>query len=233
MRPRPYPFHSTSTSSSLARTPGFGAKSAREIYERVNDKGGKYSVPIFWDKKSTTIVSNESSEIIRFLNSEFNDLEGVNDLDLYPLALRPEIDRINDMIYEPFNNGVYKCGFAKSQTAYNNAITDLTECFDKIEAQLSDGRKFLCGDELTEADVRLFPTMARFDEVYIVYFKTNTRSVLNNPTMREYCRRVCAVPGIKDTINMDHIKAHYYCSHPSLNQHSIISRGAGFMEAME
>jgi putative glutathione S-transferase len=208
------------------------AKTIREVYERVKDTDGKYSVPILYDKKLNTIVSNESSEIIRMLNSEFNELATNPDLDLYPTELQEAIDKVNDWVYPSINNGVYRCGFAKSQEAYDEAINELTEAFDRIDGILQKQR-FIAGDEFTEADVRLFVTLLRFDEVYVVYFKTNTRTVRHTPSILNYCRKIYQMPGVKDTVKMDQIKAHYYTSHQQLNAFQIIPRGNDFIKLLE
>jgi len=203
------------------------AKTVREVYEKANDTDGKYTVPILWDKDLGTIVSNESSEIIRMLNSEFNEFAQNPDLDLYPVDQRDEINAANEWVYPTLNNGVYRCGFATSQAAYDRAITELTESFDRVESILSKQR-YIAGDTLTEADVRLFVTLLRFDEVYCVYFKTNTRMVATSPAILNYCREIYQMPGVAATVNMEQIKLHYYCSHPVLNTYSIVPRGSGF-----
>ena len=204
------------------------AKTIREVYEKASDTDGKYTVPILWDKELSTIVSNESCEIIRMLNSEFNEYAKNPHLDLYPEGpIREEINTLNDWIYPTINNGVYRCGFATSQTAYDKAITELTESFDRVESILSKQR-YIAGNTLTEADVRLFVTLLRFDEVYCVYFKTNARMVSLSPAMLNYCREIYQAPGVAETVNMEQIKLHYYCSHPVLNHYSIIPRGANF-----
>ena len=213
--------------------PIHGARTIRDIYELSNDTEGKYSVPILWDKQLSTIVSNESSEIIRMLNSEFNEFAQNPDLDLYPEELREEIDALNDWIYPTLNNGVYRCGFAASQFAYDEAIEELTHSFDRLESILSK-RRFLVSDtSLTEADVRLFVTLIRFDEVYTVYFKTNTRSVTATPALLNYCRAIYQMPYVAATVNMEQIKLHYYCSHPILNHYSIVPRGADFEKLLK
>jgi putative glutathione S-transferase len=212
--------------------PFFGSQSIRELYEKAGDTDGKYSVPILWDKKRNTIVSNESSEIIRMLNSEFNDFAKNPDLDLYPIEMHVAIDKVNSWVYPTINNGVYRCGFAKSQEAYDTAITELTESFDRI-ADILQKQRFIAGNKFSEADIRLFVTLVRFDEVYTVYFKTNTRSVAHTPSILNYCREIYQMPGVKDTVNMEQIKAHYYCSHPILNHFSIVPRGPDFVDLLE
>jgi len=197
----------------------------------VNDTVGKYTVPILWDKKLNTIVNNESSEIIRMLNSEFNDFSKFPDLDLYPQEKRAQIDEVNEWVYPTINNGVYRCGFAQSQAAYDEAIDQLTESFDRVEDILSKQR-YISGSQFTEADIRLFVTLLRFDEVYAVYFKTNTRSVRESPAILNYMREVYQKPGIAETCNMEQIKQHYFCSHASLNRYSIIPKGKDFISML-
>lgn len=212
--------------------PLYGSVSVRDLYEKANDTNGKYTVPVLWDKKLNTIVSNESSEIIRMLNSEFNEFAKNPDLDLYPEGMREAINKVNDWIYPSINNGVYRCGFATSQPAYDAAIEELTEAYDRID-QILQKQRFIAGDRLTEADIRLFVTLLRFDEVYAVYFKTNTRCVATTPSILNYMRDIYQTPGVADTVNMKQIKWHYYTSHPDLNRWSIIPRGADFMKLLE
>lgn len=215
-----------------APDPFWEAKTVRDIYEAVGDTNGKYSVPILYDKKLKTIVSNESSEIIRMLNSEFNQFAKYPELDLYPQELRDLIDKTNDWVYPTINNGVYRCGFAKSQEAYDAAIVELTESFDRVD-QLLQSQRYIAGDQFTEADVRLFVTLLRFDEVYVVYFKTNTRSVAHTPSILNYCREIYQMPGVAETVNMEQIKTHYFASHPTLNYYSIIPKGPDFVKLLE
>jgi len=212
--------------------PFFNSFSLRDFYDRAGDTEGKYSVPILWDKKENTIVSNESADIVRMLNAEFNDFSKNPNLDLYPENLRKKIDEVNEWIYRDINNGVYRCGFAKSQEAYDEAIDALTQAFDKVN-DILEKQRYVAGDVFTEADIRLFVTLLRFDEVYIVYFKTNTRSITSAPAMLNYCREIYQMPGVKETVNMEQIKAHYYCSHPELNIYSIIPRGRNFIQLLE
>lgn len=166
------------------------------------------------------------------LNSEFNDFAKNPDLDIYPKELHNKIGAVNAWIYPNINNGVYRCGFAKSQTAYDKAISDLTEAFDKIDETLQKQR-YIAGDIFTEADIRLFVTLLRFDEVYVVYFKTNTRSVEKTSAILNYCREIYQMPGVKGTCNMKQIKSHYFCSHPDLNYYSIIPKGSDFIKLLE
>ena len=153
-------------------------------------------------------------------------------MDLYPEDMRESIDEVNSWIYDNLNNGVYRCGFAKSQEAYDKAIADVTEAFDRVDRILQTQR-YIAGDRFTEADIRLFVTLVRFDEAYIVYFKCNTRSVASTPAILNYCREIYQMPGVKETVNMDQIKLHYYASHPDLNYFSIVPRGPDFLKLLE
>jgi len=209
--------------------PFVDAKSIRDVYEAANDEDGKYTVPILWDKQKKTIVSNESSEIIRMMNSEFQKYAKNPELDTYPdvSATREAIDEVNDWVYPTINNGVYRCGFARTQQAYDEAITELTNSFDRIDSILQKQR-YIAGDTFTEADIRLFVTLLRFDEVYVVYFKTNTRTVAGTPSILNYIRDIYQMPGVADTVDMQQIKHHYYTSHPKLNYYSIVPRGPDF-----
>mmetsp|Transcript_43048 Transcript_43048/g.93737 ORF Transcript_43048/g.93737 Transcript_43048/m.93737 type:complete len:350 (+) Transcript_43048:51-1100(+) len=200
-----------------------GAKCVRDLYELANDTIRKYSVPVLWDKKHKTIVNNESSEILRILNSAFN-ADGMcanPELDLYPEDLRKEIDSVNEWIYRDINNGVYKCGFSNTQEAYDEAITALHAALERCEEILSKQR-YLCGERFTEADIRLFMTLVRFDDVYAVYFKTYCRNIREYPNIMDYCRELLQMPGME--INFEHNKMHYYTSHASLNPYAIIPR---------
>ncbi|KAG7374835.1 glutathione S-transferase, C-terminal-like protein [Nitzschia inconspicua] len=212
--------------------PFFGCKTVRELYERAGDTDGKYTVPILWDKQLNTIVSNESSEIIQMLNSEFNEFAMNPDLDLEPEDLVGSMKEVDSFIYHDLNNGVYKCGFAQTQEAYDVAIEKLTSAFDRVESILSKQR-YIAGDRLTLSDVRLFVTLMRFDEVYAVYFKTNTRSVANSEVLLNYVREIYQMPGVQDTIDMDQIKLHYFASHPHLNKFSIVPKGPNFIGMLQ
>ena len=186
---------------------------------------GRVTVPVLWDKKENTIVSNESSEIIRMFNSAFNGLEGVDaGLDLYPQDLRAEIDAINEPIYHNINNGVYKCGFATRQEAYEEAFDALFQTLDMVEERLSQ-KRYLTGDRVTEADWRLFTTLVRFDPVYVGHFKCNRRRIRDYPALSGYLRELYQMPGIADTVNMMHIKNHYYMSHETVNPTRIVPKG--------
>jgi putative glutathione S-transferase len=187
------------------------------------DFDGLVTVPLLWDKKRETIVNNESSEIIRMFNSAFDD-HTRSDLDLYPEPLREAIDSINEIIYHNINNGVYRAGFATTQSAYDEAFDQLFDTMDELEALLSRQR-YLVGDQITEADWRLFTTLVRFDAVYYNHFKTNKKRLIDYPGLWGYTRELYQVPGIAETVNMDHIKYHYFASHRSINPTAIIPRG--------
>ena len=184
---------------------------------------GSITVPVLWDKKQKTIVSNESSEIIRMLNSAFNDY-AETDVDYYPQALRAEIDAINDVVYENVNNGVYRAGFARSQAAYERAFDRLFATLDELEQRLSSQR-YLVGNQITEADWRLFTTLVRFDAVYYNHFKTNKKRLTEYPNLWAYTRELYQVPGVAKTVNMNHIKYHYFASHRSINPAGIVPKG--------
>ena len=199
----------------------YGLPFARDVYLKADPKfSGRVTVPILWDKTLETIVSNESSEIIRMFNSAFNELTG-NALDFSPEALRPEIDEVNARVYDSFNNGVYKCGFATTQDAYDEAVGPLFETLDWLDARLQT-RRYLLGDQLTEADWRLFPTLVRFDMVYHLHFKCNRKRLIDYPALWAYCRELYQYPGVAETVNMDHIVRHYHYSHETINPHRII-----------
>lgn len=204
--------------------PIHGADFLYDIYVAADPKyTGRVTVPVLWDKQSNTIVNNESSEIIRMFNSAFNDI-GDATLDLYPEPLREEIDVLNDRIYDTVNNGVYKSGFSYTQEAYEEAVHELFATLDMIEERLSQ-RRYLLGEQLTEADWRLFPTLLRFDPVYVGHFKCNLRRIVDYPNLSNYLRELYQVPGIADTVNMMHIKNHYYQSHESVNPTRIVPIG--------
>jgi putative glutathione S-transferase len=201
-----------------------GFRYLREIYTAAQaDFSGRVTVPVLWDKQSRTIVNNESSEIIRMLNSAFDAFTPARE-DYYPAGLRPRIDEINALVYEDVNNGVYRCGFAGSQQAYDAAFRRLFAALDGLEARLA-GSRWLVGDTLTEADWRLFTTLARFDAVYYVHFKCNLRRIAEYPNLSRYLRELYHLPGVAPTVNIDHIKRHYYMSHPHLNPGRIVPLG--------
>jgi len=202
----------------------FGSETLWQIYTRANPTySGRVTVPVLWDKQTATIVSNESSEIIRMFNSEFDAITG-NLQDFYPEDLRAEIDEINAFVYDAINNGVYKCGFATAQDAYEQNFDALFAALDTIDLRLQD-RQYLFGDRLTEADWRLFTTLIRFDPVYVGHFKCNKRRIADYPNLQTYLRRLYAVPGVKDTVSFHHIKHHYYGSHKTINPTGIVPVG--------
>ena len=201
-----------------------GAHYLREIYKKARDNyTGRVSVPVLWDKREQTIVNNESPEIIRMLNAEFNEW-GDGEPDFYPPDLQDEIDAINEPVYENLNNGVYKTGFAQTQEAYEEAFDALFDTLDMLEARL-ETRRYLAGDRMTEADWRAFPTLVRFDAVYVGHFKCNKRRIEEYANLSNYLRELYQCPGIADTVNMEHIKRHYYASHESINPFRIVSKG--------
>ena len=184
---------------------------------------GRVTVAALWDKKTQRIVNNESSEIIRMLNTEFNAFTE-STMDYYPEELRVEIDEINAFVYDNINNGVYRTGFATTQTAYEKAFTTLFLALDNLEERLS-GQSYLVGNQITEADWRLFTTLVRFDPVYYGHFKCNQKRLVDYPHLWRYTRNLYQVPGVADTVNMDHIKRHYYGTHASLNPTGIVPKG--------
>lgn len=201
-----------------------GKRRLYEIYLLADPRySGRVTVPALWDKKRRTIVNNESAEIIRMFNSAFDGLTGEK-TDYYPAALREEIDRINGRVYETVNNGVYRAGFATSQAAYEEAFAALFESLDGLEERLSRHR-YLLGNRLTEADWRLFTTLVRFDAVYYGHFKCNLRRIADYPNLSNYLRELFQMPGVAETVNMDHIKRHYYASHRQINPTGIVPLG--------
>ena len=201
-----------------------GARKLKDVYE-IAQPGydGIVTVPVLWDKNRRTVVNNESSEIIRMLNGAF-DTWGRSEVDFYPKQLRAEIDAINDLVYENVNNGVYRAGFAKTQEAYEAAFDKLFTTLDKLEERLSHQR-YLVGEQITEADWRLFPTLLRFDAVYHGHFKCNKKRLIDYPNLWAYTRELYQIPGVAGTVNMDHIKFHYYGSHRSINPTGIVPKG--------
>jgi putative glutathione S-transferase len=195
-----------------------------ELYLKADESyEGRVTVPVLWDKKTKTIVSNESSEIIRMFNSAFNDLTG-NSMDYYPQALHGEIEALNERIYHTINNGVYKAGFATGFNAYQDAYLTLFDSLDWVEDILSRQR-FLAGDKVTEVDWRLFTTLIRFDAVYFGHFKCNRQLLASYPNIIGYVRELYQVPGISETVDMAHIKTHYYKSHTTINPTGIVPLG--------
>lgn len=195
-----------------------------QIYTKANpDYSGRVTVPVLWDKQQQTVVSNESADIIRMLNSAFNEITSNQD-DYYPQHLRAAIDEVNDMVYDNVNNGVYKSGFATSQEAYEEAFISLFAALDKLEQTLA-GNRYLTGNTLTEADWRLFTTLVRFDAVYVGHFKCNQKRIVDYPNLWGFVRDLYQVEGVAKTVNMQHIKTHYYVSHDMINPTGVVPKG--------
>ena len=200
------------------------AQFMHQIYtEAESNFSGRVTVPVLWDINKNTIVSNESSEIIRMFNSAFDDI-GAAKGDYYPENMRNDIDAINYKIYHAINNGVYKCGFASTQEAYEEPFNALFAELDNVEAIL-DKNRYLTGPQITEADWRLFTTLIRFDAVYVGHFKCNKKRIADYPNMSNYLRELYQISGIADTVNMEHIKKHYYGSHDTINPHLVVPLG--------
>lgn len=187
---------------------------------------GRVTVPVLWDKQTNSIVNNESSEIIRMLNSAFDEI-GAKEGDFYPEALSAQIDEVNSWVYDKVNNGVYRAGFATSQNAYDSAVVELFTALDQLEERLSQQR-FLLGSQFTEADLRLFTTLVRFDPVYVTHFKCDLRRIADYPALSGYLREIYQMANIAETVNMDHIRHHYYRSHRTINPTGVISVGPEF-----
>ncbi|MEH6498561.1 MAG: glutathione S-transferase family protein [Pseudoalteromonas distincta] len=206
--------------------PLYGYSCHHQLYTHAKaDYTGRVTVPVLWDKQEETIVNNESAEIIRLFNNGFNELTG-DSQDFYPQALHEEIDQINKRVYDQINNGVYKSGFATTQQAYEKACIALFEALDWVEGLLAE-RRYLAGDQITEADWRLFTTLVRFDPVYHGHFKCNIRRIEDYPHMAGYLRELYQWPGVADTVNFEHIKQHYYYSHDTINPTRIVPLGEG------
>ncbi|KAK1935579.1 Glutathionyl-hydroquinone reductase YqjG [Phytophthora citrophthora] len=243
-------FADPSTTPTLAGPTGLGAYSSkgcipdtvnnaafvRDLYDMCTSEPTRYSVPVLWDKKIKTIVSNESADIVRMFNSEFEDLVP-SKVDLYPEELRSEIDELNEWVYDDVSNGVYKCGFASTQQAYDEAVEKIFEGLDRAEEILA-AHRFLVGDRFTEADLRLFTTLIRFDEVYAVHFKANKKLIEQYPNLSNvsedackdaevYVREIYEIPPITKSVDFQQIKLHYYASHTHLNTFGIIPVGPG------
>lgn len=200
-----------------------GATYMHELYTRADPQvNGRATVPVLWDKATGTIVNNESADIVRMLNTGFGTL--AKGPDLYPADLAADIDALNDAIYPALNNGVYRAGFATTQIAYEDAFRDVFATLDALEARLSDGRDWLLGDRFTETDIRAFVTLARFDAAYHGLFKCNLRRLADYPKLTAYTARVHRLPGIADTVSIDHIKRGYY-SIKALNPNGIVPLG--------
>lgn len=199
----------------------FGSRFLRDIYTRANPEiSGRVTVPVLWDKTSGTIVSNESSEIIRMFNSAFDGLTG-NTADYWPEAQRDDIEAVNARIYDTVNNGVYRAGFATTQPAYDTAVDALFDTLDWLEDRLAT-RRYLMGNRVTEADLRLLPTLLRFDSVYHLHFKCNRNRIVDYPHLWDYTRELFQLPGVAETFNLDHVVRHYHYSHETINPHRII-----------
>ena len=202
-----------------------GFRDLREAYLTSNSKfEGAITVPVLWDKQTQQIVNNESAEILRMFNSEFQSCATRPDLDLYPESKRKQINEFNDWIYPCINNGVYRCGFATKQAAYSLAFKDLFGALDRLEKVLARSR-YLTGSDLTEADVRLFTTLIRFDAVYATHFKCNLKHIVDYPNIWGYTRDIFQLEGVAETVNVDHIKTHYFVSHRQINPLGIIPDG--------
>lgn len=202
----------------------YGLPYLYELYLKANpDYSGRVTVPVLWDKQQQTIVSNESADIIRMLNSAFDGV-GARSGDYYPAALRQQIDEVNARVYDRVNNGVYKAGFATQQDAYEKAVQALFAELDWLEARLTKQR-WLVGEQITEADWRLFTTLVRFDPVYVGHFKCNLRRIADYPALSNYLRDLYQQPGIADTVDLMHIKHHYYRSHPTINPSRVVPLG--------
>jgi glutathionyl-hydroquinone reductase len=202
----------------------FGLDYLREVYLRADPRiSGRVTVPVLWDREKATIVSNESSEIIRMFNGAFDAITG-NTADFWPEPLRGSIEPVNARIYDTFNNGVYKAGFATTQSAYEDAVIPLFDTLDWLEDRLAKNR-FLMGDSLTEADWRLFTTLIRFDTVYHGHFKCNRARIVDYPALWGYLRELYQWPGVAATVHMDHIRRHYHFSHETINPHRIVPIG--------
>jgi putative glutathione S-transferase len=206
-----------------------GCKTVREIYDIAGDEFGKYTTPILWDTKHKTIVSNESTVILRILNDDFHALANYKDVNIYPEELQEETDKLNSsLIYNSINNGVYRCGFATKQKAYEAALDELFGALDEVEGRLAASTTtYLTGEKFTWLDLRLYHTLVRFDPVYVVYFKCNRRRIEDYPHLLRYVRSVYKIPAMKATTNIRHIKMHYFSSHPALNKYGIIPASNG------
>jgi len=202
----------------------YGKKFLYQIYTKAKpDYSGRVTTPVLWDKKNETIVNNESSEIIRMFNSEFNEITK-NSMNYYPKELQDKINQLNSIIYENVNNGVYKCGFATTQDAYDESFFKLFDTLEYLE-NILEGNRYLTGSMITEADWRLFTTLIRFDVVYYNHFNCNLKRIEDFENLRNYLRDLYRFPGIKETVNFEHIKTHYYVSHKTINPSGIIPNG--------
>jgi putative glutathione S-transferase len=202
-----------------------GAKHLHEIYTKADPRyTGRVTVPVLWDRTHETIVNNESSEIIRMFNAEFDSVAARPERDFHPEGLRDAIEEVNAFVYPNVNNGVYRCGFATTQEAYEEAFADLFSALGSLEERLGR-RRYLVGDRITEADWRLFTTLVRFDAVYVGHFKCNLRRIADMPNLQGYLRELYQIPGVADTVNLSHIKRHYYESHRTINPTGVVPVG--------
>ncbi|TEB34306.1 glutathione S-transferase [Coprinellus micaceus] len=224
-----WPFASADSFPGADADPLYGSEHVKDLYIKADPNyGGRFTVPVLWDKKNATIVNNESSEILRIFNTAFNHLLPADKaaLDLYPEELRGEIDSLNEWIYPDINNGVYRAGFAQSQAAYETAVHEVFDALDKVEKLLA-GKDYLVGDRLTEADIRLWVTIVRFDPVYVGHFKCNFRTIRDGyPAIDLWLRKLYwNSDAFKSSTNFDHIKTHYYWSHSQINPTRVVPVG--------
>ena len=205
--------------------PLYGYKFIKELYFKAEPEyEGRFTVPVLWDSKEGVVVNNESSEIIVMLNSMMNEYAKNPEVDLFPVDMRDDITKMADSFYNEVNNGVYRCGFATTQEAYDEAFFDMFKRLDELDEHLSKNR-YLMGDKFTLADIRLFVTLIRFDAVYVVHFKTNQKQIKEYKNLSAFVREIYQMPQIKPTVSFEHIKRHYYGSHPSINPHLIVPHG--------
>jgi len=229
MGPQGWAFAQIDSFPDADKDPLYHSEHVKDLYIKADPNyGGRFTVPLLWDKKLNTIVNNESSELIRLFNHEFNDLISAEKaaIDIYPKDLRPQIDELNDWIYPGINNGVYRSGFATTQSAYEKAVVEVFDSLDKVEKILT-GKDYLVGDRLTEADVRLWVTIIRFDPVYVGHFKCNFRTIRDGyPAIHKWMQKLYwNNDAFKDSTNFEHIKTHYYWSHGSINPTKVVPRG--------
>jgi len=208
------------------------SESIRDLYDACGDNAGKYTIPILYDKHHDTIVNNEASDISYMMNSSFNEFAQFPHRDLYQATTAHELQATNVWMAPLMIHGVYRCGFAKTQEQYQVALSNLCAAFDRADTILQKQR-FLTGDRLTDADLRLFVSLVRFDEVYAVYFKANARLVVLTPALLQYCRDIYHLPGLAETVQMDHIKSHFYASHAEWNKYSIGPAGLNFLQQLQ
>ena len=213
-----------SVNAGYSASPIEGIQFLYQVYKKQNPNyTGRVTVPVLWDKKTNTIVNNESAEIIRMMNSAFDKYTDVK-TDFYPFELRNQIDELNQFVYDNINNGVYKAGFATTQKAYEKAFDALFEALDTIETRL-ESQAYLVGNVLTEADWRLFTTLIRFDSVYYGHFKTNLQQIEDYPNLSNYLRELYQFADVSETVNFEHIKTHYYYSHETINPTRVVPKG--------